>query len=166
MKKVLVAYISKGGSTKELAEHLAVHLGTLGFEADVKDMLKPEEIDLGAYQAAVLGAPVHGMSWVPEALAFVKNKADQLSAIPCAYFLLSIAYGVGRDSWKTKLPACFAPVKAVVPAVSTACFGGRMDQDPPFILRLAFGIKKGAPKDGRDWAAVETWAQELKELFA
>ena len=163
-KKLLICYATKTGSTKETAEAIAKTLGDRGFDVDVSPY--SQAADLGSYDGFILGAPVNGMAWHPDAVAFVRANAAALSAKPTAYFLLSIAYGIGRPGMRTVIPARFDPAASVVAPVASACFGGVMATDPPFVLRLAFGIKKGAPRDGRNWEDVRAFAEDLARKMA
>lgn len=163
-KRVLIGYVTQTGSTKEVAEAIAKELACAGLEAESRPLSEAGE--LGAYDGFVIGAPVNGMAWRPEALAFVRERAAELAAKPTAFFLLSMAYGVGRPSMKKTIAARLDPAAALVPPVATACFGGVAAQDPPAIIRLMFGIKKGAPRDGRNWDEVRAFAAELARKLA
>jgi menaquinone-dependent protoporphyrinogen oxidase len=163
-KKLFIGYATKTGSTKETAEAIAATLRERGFEAEPAPFSQAG--DLGAYDGFVLGAPVNGMAWHPDALAFVRANAASLSAKPTAFFLLSIAYGIGRPSMRRAIPARFDPAAALVAPVAAACFGGLMATDPPLVLRLAFGIKKGAPRDSRNWDEVRAFAEDVARKMA
>lgn len=163
-KRILVGYVSRTGSTEEVARSIAKELSSKGFSAEAKSLSEPG--DLAAYDGFVIGAPVNGMAWAPEALSFVQDKAAVLASKPVAYFLLSIAYGAGRPSLKAAMAARLGPPSAIVAPVATACFGGLLATDPPLVLRIAFGIKKGAPRDSRDWTAVRAFSDLLAEKFA
>ncbi len=163
-KRIFVGYATKTGSTKETAEAIAKTLSGRGFGVDVKPFAQAG--DLGAYDGFVLGAPVNGMAWHPDASAFVRANASTLAAKPTAYFLLSLAYGVGRASMKRAIPARLAPSSALAKPVATACFGGVIATEPPIVLRLLFGIKKGSPRDSRNWDDIHAFAEGLAAKLA
>ena len=163
-KKLFVGYATKTGSTKETAEAIAKTLKDKGFAVDVSPF--SDAGDLDGYDGFLLGAPVNGMAWHPDALSFVRANAGALAAKPTAYFLLSIAYGVGRPSIKAVIPARLDPAAALVAPVAAACFGGLMAADPPLILRLAFGIKKGSPRDSRNWDDVRSFSEDVARKMA
>jgi menaquinone-dependent protoporphyrinogen oxidase len=163
-KRIFVGYATKTGSTKETAEAIARTLEGRGFAVDLSPYSGAP--DPGAYDGFVLGGPVNGMAWHPEALAFVRDHAGALAGKPTAYFLLSIAYGVGRPSIRSVIPARLDPAAAIVAPIATACFGGFMSADPPLILRLAFGIKKGAPRDSRNWDEIRSFAEDIARKMA
>ena len=163
-KRLLIGYATKAGSTKETAEAIAKTLRDRAFGVDVLPFA--EAGDLGAYDGFVLGAPVIGMAWHRDASAFVRANAAALKAKPTAYFLLSLAYGVGREGIKKSIPAHLCPPSALVKPVATACFGGFMAQDPPLVIKLVFGIKKDSPRDSRNWDDVRAFAEELAVKMA
>jgi menaquinone-dependent protoporphyrinogen oxidase len=163
MKKVLVAYGTKTGSTKEVAEKIGAVLASSGIQADVLPLSQAK--NLSGYSGFVIGAPVNGMHWFPEALSFVQNNQSALKEKPTAFFLLSVVMSGGRPSIQKRIVDCFSPASAFVSPVSVATFGGRMDSNPPLILRLVFGLKKDCPRDGRNWAAIESWAKEVAGKF-
>lgn len=163
MKRALIAYGTKTGTTKETAVEIGKELSSKGIKAEVKAFA--EAGDLSGYDGFVVGAPVLGMAWMPEALAFVRDNQAALKAKPTAFFLHSVVMSGGRPSLQKIIPRCFNAAAAFVPPVCVASFGGRMDSDPPFILRLMFGIKKDCPRDGRNWEAIRAWSRELAARF-
>ncbi len=175
MKNILVAYATKTGSTKEVAEEIARVITAQGKEtgaetgaqaggmiAEAKPMAEVGSLD--AYDGVVVGAPINGMRWLPEALAFVETNRAKLASIPTAYFLLSVALS-GKGLFTKKVFSCLDPASAIVKPVNTGFFGGYMSQEPPMILRLVFGLKKDAPKDARDWEAIRRWAKDVASRF-
>jgi len=163
-KRILVGYATNTGSTKETAEVLAKELEAHGFEAEALSLA--EAGDLARYDGVVVGGPVNGMAWHPAAQKFVYGNAEALAAKPAAFFLLSVAYGVGRASLRKFVSGLLEPFKSAVDPVATACFGGVMLKDPPLALRLAFGIKKGSPRDSRNWDEVKAFAAEIAKKMA
>jgi menaquinone-dependent protoporphyrinogen oxidase len=158
MKNILVAYATKTGSTKEVAEEMARVMTSGGMRAEAKPMAEVGSLE--AYDGVVVGAPINGMRWLPEALAFVEANKAKLASVPTAYFLLSVAIA-GKGLFTKKVFSCLDPAAAIVKPVNTGFFGGFMSQEPPMILRLVFGLKKDAPKDARDWEAIRRWAGEV-----
>jgi menaquinone-dependent protoporphyrinogen oxidase len=163
-KRILVGYATNTGSTKETAEAVAKELEARGLEAEARPLA--EAGDLARYDGFVIGAPVNAMAWHPAAQAFVYGNAEALAAKPAAFFLLSVAYGVGRGSLRKVVAGLLDPFKSAVAPVATAFFGGFMPKDPPLALRLAFGIKKGAPRDSRNWDEVRAFAALVAKKMA
>jgi len=163
MKKVLIAYGTKTGSTGEVAGGIGKVLTEKGFGVEVKALEQVQS--LGGFDAVVVGAPVNGMQWRPDALEFIKRNHEVLQKLPVAYFLLSVALTGQGTFFKKRVLGLFGPAIAEVQPLKTGFFPGVMAAEPPFILRLVFGLKKGAPKDGRDWDAIRKWADELAGLL-
>ncbi len=163
-KRILVVYATNTGSTKETAEFIAKELCDRGFEAEARPFAQAG--DIGGYDGLVIGAPVMGMAWHPEATAFLNARALILVEKPVAYFLLSVAYGVGRASLRRFVLSLLDRAKAVAEPVATGFFGGLMLKDPPLALRLAFGIRKGSPRDSRNWDEVKAFAAEIAQKMA
>lgn len=159
MKRALIAYGTKTGTTKETAIEIGKELSSKGIHADVKAFSEAE--DLSGYDGFVIGAPVLGMQWMPDALAFISKNKAALEAKPTAYFLHSVVMSGGRPSLQKIIPRCFNAASTLVPPACVASFGGRMYSDPPFALRLMFGIKKDCPRDGRNWDVIRAWAREV-----
>jgi menaquinone-dependent protoporphyrinogen IX oxidase len=113
----------------------------------------------------VVGAPVNGMQWLPEAPAFIQAQREALSKMPVAYYLLSVVMSGGRASLQASMPKRFDAASAIVKPFATACFGGKMEAAPPAILRVLFGLKKDCPRDGRRWETIEAWAKMISVSF-
>ena len=65
MAKVLVAYYSKSGNTKKMAEKIAETIKKEGVETDLKTIEKVKASDLLNYDGIVLGSPTYyaTMAW-------------------------------------------------------------------------------------------------------
>lgn len=163
-KKILVAYATQTGSTAEVASEIGKDLSARGFEVELRSLAEVQ--DLADYEGFVIGAPVNGFRWRTDALEFVKAHRDLLGTKPTAYFLLSVMYGMGRPSARRKALSFLDEPSALVAPVKKGFFGGVMQGPPPVMLRLAFGIPRDAPRDGRDWEAIRAWAEELAPLFS
>ena len=66
---LLVVYASRHGATAEIAARIATRLVDSGASVNLRPIDEVETLD--AYDAVVLGAPVYGHPWPPEANAFV-----------------------------------------------------------------------------------------------
>ncbi len=82
--KVLVAYASKYGSTREIAEKIGVVLKDAGFAVDV---LPADKVaDVGPYRAVVLGSAVYIGGWRKAAAKFLKANERALAERPVWLF--------------------------------------------------------------------------------
>lgn len=163
MDKVLIAWFTKTGTTKLAAEEIGRILEESGHSVELRDLA--EVSDLSDYSAVVLGAPINGMAWRPEALAFVKANESSLRSKPVAYFLVSYLLFQGGEFWKKKIRASLDEVSAVVKPVKTGMFGGRLPAALPGLARFFFGVRKDSPLDIADPEAVRAWARELASIL-
>ena len=92
MKKpsVLVAYATREGQTRRIAEYVAVTLRARGAHADVVDVSKlPEGLEVRRHSAAILAASVHAGKHEREMIDFVRAHRDALVRMPTAFLSIS-----------------------------------------------------------------------------
>ena len=82
--KILVAVASRHGSTHEIADALALELGTAGHDVDVQTIEDSPTVE--GYDAAVIGSAVYMGNWLPQAVNFVDRHQAQLAAMPVWLF--------------------------------------------------------------------------------
>jgi menaquinone-dependent protoporphyrinogen oxidase len=157
--KVLIAYASATGSTVDVAATIGATLGERGFAVDVQPIV--EGPSLSGYQAVLVGSPVHGAHWLPEAVDFVAASQAELNALPAALFTVHFfSRGESEGAQKRRM-AYLDRVRPLVPQADFVFFGGRFDQRttayglPTWLARLT------PTMDVRDWDAIRTWAQAL-----
>jgi menaquinone-dependent protoporphyrinogen oxidase len=164
MASVLVAYATKYGSTREVAEAVATALKEDGLDAVCRSAAEVK--DLGEYSAAVLGVALYFFRWRREAHRFMSRNRSALAGLPVAVFGVGpiedtpeqfegsrehLDKGLSKHPW-------FSPV-------SVAVFGGKVD--PPH-LRFPDNnpaFKQMPPTDIRDFDAIRSWAHGLVDVF-
>ncbi|HEY9053206.1 MAG TPA: flavodoxin domain-containing protein [Rectinemataceae bacterium] len=160
--KYYVGYVSKTGTTREIAERIGAVLRQNGREADVGPI--GQAGDLSVYDRLVLGSPVNGMRALPEFKAFLSGKAAP-SGKRVDIFIVSYLHQTGRPMWKKAVEkdaqACTA--LAGPAAGNVAIFGGRLPQALPGFARFIFGTDASLSLDIRDWEAIESWAKRIAE---
>ena len=82
--KVLVAYASKYGSTRSIAERIAECLRVAGQQGEARPVQAID--DLGGYDAFVVGSAVFASHWMAEATAFVRRHRAVLADRPVWLF--------------------------------------------------------------------------------
>lgn len=163
MKKILVAYASKSGSTKEVAEVIGEVLTADNTEIYVRNI--DSIANVIDYDCIVIGAPINGMRWMQDAVDFVGIHQSDLMYKPTAFFSLSYTVMLGRKMWKNQIVKAFNIVSKQVPPVATATFGGKVDGELPGVMRFVFGVPKNTPGDQRDWAMIRDWATSVGTEF-
>jgi menaquinone-dependent protoporphyrinogen oxidase len=145
--KVLIAYATEYGSTREVAQKIGEVLKSKGMGVDVLDVSQVK--DLSPYNAAVVGAPVIAFKFLAPAKEFVISNKDTLSKIPVAYFTLGMFMKKdtpGRRRWfKGRLKV----VTRHVEPRDIGFFGGKTDKE-----------------DCRDWEKITAWAEGLTEKLS
>lgn len=155
MSRVLVAYGTKHGATREIAEAIAEELREAGHEVDCLSAELVQNLD--AYDAAVIGSAVYMKRWRREAHRLLKREAKALAATPLWIFS-SGPCGENPD------PSWSEPRKVVskVERLGTrdhVVFGGRLPLEPSgFIERGMVNSSPPEHRDLRDWDAIRKWA--------
>jgi menaquinone-dependent protoporphyrinogen oxidase len=119
----------------------------------------------------VLGAPLYIGSMLKDAVAFLERHRAALERIRVAVFVLGpiSAEDSVRDG-RGQLDDALAKVSWLSP-VASEIFIGKYD---PAKLRLAdkliavlpaSPLHGVGPQDGRDWAAIDAWAEELPAVL-
>jgi len=149
MTWVLVAYGTKRGSTREVAESIGTTLREHGLEVEIAPAGRVK--DIGRYGGIVLGGALYSGRWHRDARRFLRRHRKTLASLPVA------AFGIGPrqneeaafERARGQLDRALAKAPDVRP-VSVAVFGGA-------------DRKKGV--DLRDWTQIRAWAEELDAVF-
>lgn len=152
---VLVAYASKRGSTREVAEAVGAEIAARDFDVVVAAAATVEDIE--RFDAVVLGGALYMGRWHRDARHFLAKHRHALARRPFAVF------GMGPQTMneqavaqsRAQLDRVLAKTPDVVPA-AVAIFGGVFDP-----AKLRFPFNRIPATDARDWAAIEAWADAL-----
>jgi menaquinone-dependent protoporphyrinogen oxidase len=164
MASVLVAYATKYGSTRDVADAVVSVFVERGIDAVARSADEVRSLD--GYSAVVLGTALYFFMWRGEAHRFLKRNRRALSAMPVAVFGLGpiedtpeqfegarehLGKGLAKHAWLSP--------------VSTVVFGGRLD---PSHLRFPDNnpaMRAMAAIDLLDFDAVRAWADGLVEAL-
>ena len=154
MSRILVAYATKNGSTREVAEAIAATLHDRGVAVDVHPA-RGIRGSVAGWNLVVVGAPIYSGRWHHDAHRFLKRHRDELRQIPVVVFGMGPRDGA-EEAWRrsrSQLDRALAKREWLAP-VATAVFGG---VDPP---------KRAdqARRDLRDWDAIRAWAADIPRL--
>lgn len=157
MKKVLVAYSTRAGSTAEIAATIGQTLSQRGFSVDVLSVKKqPNPAD---YQAVILGSPIRMGSWLPEMVSFIKENRSLLEKLPLALFTVHMLNGGDDEQSRTNRQAYLNAVREWVTHAEEVYFLGKMELAKlSFLDRFISNAMKAKDEDLRDWNAIQTFA--------
>lgn len=158
MKNLCIAYVTKTNTTKEIAEEI----GKIAREKDWKVKILPltAVADLREYDAVLIGAPINGMQWLPEANEFVEKHQEVLNERPTSFFLVSYLMNSGAMRWRKLIDKSLNKASNIVAPFSIGKFDGRVEDEFGAIPRFLFGLKKGTPLDLRNWDQIRGWAND------
>jgi menaquinone-dependent protoporphyrinogen oxidase len=174
---VLVAYATRHGSTRGIAERIAERLCANGVEAAARPVA--EVRDPARYDAYVIGGAAYMFHWLKEATSFVEHNRTLLASRP-TWLFTSGPIGTdtvdkeGRDVLVTSVPKEFPRLRELVHAHGERVFFGALDPSARPIgaaerfMTLMPAARNSLPKgDFRDWPVIEAWADEIaRELGA
>ncbi len=160
-EKILVAYATKCGSTREIAEFMVKTLQENEVDADLGEMKMVKSVK--DHSGLVLGAPMYMFRIIGDAHNFLKKHKKDIERIPTAFFSLGPTQDKEED-WKnvwgnfekelSKYP-WFQPIAKEV-------FGGRLDSSKlVFPYNLLPGKDQLPQGDIRDWEKIRAWTESL-----
>lgn len=168
MSKVLVAYSSHYGSTKEIAERIAQQLrSNTSWEVDLQSA---EDVDgLAAYDALVVGSALYSDDWMDPAFDLLDKHQKELSG-KAVWLFSSGPVGEGSAaaldaSWE--LPARVAEAAGRLKVNGSKLFGGKIDADR---LDLDDWCSQRNLRqdhsDFRNWDEIDAWSSGVAGQLA
>jgi menaquinone-dependent protoporphyrinogen oxidase len=174
--KILVAYATRHGATRGIAERIAQTLEADGLEVTLSTVDRAPGLE--GYDAFVLGSAAYMGRWLKEASAFVRRHREALVDRPIWLFS-SGPVGAeapakkGVDPLKAAEPREFVEFEEVLPTRDKRVFYGAYDPDlsaDTLLGRLSHiipAVKEALPAgDLRDWPVIEAWAHGIARDLA
>lgn len=172
--RVLVAYATRHGATRGIAERIGQRLTLAGLEVTVAPAATI--VDVGAFDAFVVGGATYLGRWLGEARGFVRTHRDALRTAPVWLFSsgplgTDTVDAQGRDVLHVSTPADFTELEPMIHPRGRAVFFGAFDPEAhpaslaewlaqPF-WRMA-SVRRAMPSgDFRNWAAIEAYADSI-----
>jgi len=165
---VLVVYVTRYGSTQEVAERVAETLRENGLQVDVKCARDVRALE--GYRAVVLGAPLYIGRWLKDAQRFLARFQAGLAQRSVAVFSLGptrLEEMVAADV-RAQLDQELNKYPWLKP-VASELFGGKYDPATLRFLDNLLGALPASPlhglpaSDARDWEAIRAWANDVAE---
>lgn len=163
MAKVLVAYASRLGGTRGIAEAIGVDLGRRGHDAVVRSVSDVSTVEV--FDAVVLGSGVFANHWHKPAVEFVRKHEAVLTARP-VWLFSSGPVGNIKHAGPLADPKEVAELRQRLQPRDHQIFWGSLDRaaldksDLGTISR--FISKRFIPEgDWRDWPAIDAWAETI-----
>ena len=162
MTKILVAYGTAAGSTKEVAEAVGEVLKGTGLDVDISAV---ESIkSLIGYDSMVLGTGVRAFRLLDGTMKFLRKHKKQMREIPFAAFLVCLTMCEDKPENRESAMKFAKPLFKIKEPLSIGLFGGVMDPEKlTGIAKMMFQKEKF--KDCRDWDAIKAWAAEVAPLL-
>jgi menaquinone-dependent protoporphyrinogen oxidase len=178
--KVLVAYASRHGATRGIAERIGAKLEVDGLEVTTAPVA--EAADVLTYDAYVIGSAAYMGHWLKEATAFTRRHRSLLARRP-TWIFSSGPVGTdtvdtnGRDVREASEPKEWAELREGIRPRDMHVFYGAYDPEAEpigfaeqvggFFLRMMPGARSAIPAgDFRDWDEIEGWADAIHHELA
>lgn len=163
-QKTLVAYATRTGTTREVAEVVGEVLEDNGVAVDVRNV--KDVSDLTSYRAVVLGSAIRAGNLMPEAVEFVKKNQEALGQTPVAYFVVCATMQKDTEENRRQVGAYLDPLRELIEPVQVGLFAGAIDRSKlSFPMRLMLKVMNAEEGDWRDWDAIRAWAVDLATLL-
>jgi menaquinone-dependent protoporphyrinogen oxidase len=172
---VLVAFASRHGATRGIAETIAATLSAAGRPAEARAV--DEVTDATPYEAFVIGSAVYMFHWLKGATKFVRRNQALLATRP-VWLFSSGPLGTdtvekqGRDLLVVSQAKEVAGIAKAIGARDVAMFYGAFSRGAPVGLAERFVSVVPAARDAmpegdyRDWTAIEAWAAGIARELA
>lgn len=162
--KTLVAYVSRSGSTTEVAEAIAETLRADGTAVDL--VAGPDVTSLDDYDLIVFGAPLYIGNWPTAAHQFLRSHKAALANHRVVIFALGPTEldDAQMAAAEDQLANVLAKYEWLKP-LQTKMFVGRFDVTKMTgwhrLLAKLPAMKKLPAQDFRDWDGIRAWAHQL-----
>lgn len=173
MMKVLVAYATKYGSTKGIAEFIADKLRQAEMQAEARHV--GEVRNPGDYNAFVIGSAIYMFHWLKEAKEFVMRNRAILANRP-VWLFSSGPLGTetkdaqGRDLRVVTEPKEIGELREIIKPRDHRVFFGVLDSSKlgfahQMICKMPAVREALTEGDFRDWNDIEAWVNGIAQVL-
>ncbi len=167
--KVLIAYASRHGSTKEVAQFIGDVLKE--HDIDVTVQLADQVQSVAGYDAFVIGSPIYGGMWLTELSHFLEKFKADLAAKPVHLWIMCIRVLEPDGLAHASKEYIHQPTLNEIGVQDVAFFAGKLDLSTidwnerwTLAARYDGDALPGSRNDDyRDWDAVRSWAKKVRE---
>jgi menaquinone-dependent protoporphyrinogen oxidase len=167
--RVLVAYASRSGATREVAERIGDRLRKAGLTADVESVSGAP--DVSGYDACVVGSAVYIGRWEKAAVKFIERNQTAFAGRPTWLFSSgplgtdALMNGVDKREGAVTAEELAPLVDMTKPRDHRVFYGAldprRLGMGPRLMRILPAGRKLLEEGDFRDWPDIEGWADRI-----
>jgi menaquinone-dependent protoporphyrinogen oxidase len=174
---VLVAYASRHGATRGIAERIAETLLVAGLDAEAQPAESIRSV--AEYDAVVIGSAAYMFHWMKEATNFVRRNRTALATKPVWLFSsgplgTEATDETGQDQKVATVPKDIPELAEAIKARDHHVFFGAYERDrrPVGIAERFVSLMPAAREsmpvgDFRDWPEIEAWADGIaRELLS
>jgi menaquinone-dependent protoporphyrinogen oxidase len=155
---ILIAYASKYGATKEIAERMAQVLRRDDLAVDVKEAERVSSLQ--PFGAIIVGSGIYFSNWLPEANELLESFQDELAAKSVWLFSSGLTIKGEPQGWL--FPETLQPLIKKIKPKDIALFGGKVAAEQlsldDWLVNPSLRIEAG---DYRNWAEIEAWANGI-----
>ncbi len=168
---VLVAYATRHGATKGIAERIADTLRVAGLDVETAQAGSVRSVE--SFDAFVIGSAAYMFHWQKEATNLVRRNRSAMAGKP-VWLFSSGPLGTepldskGRDQKEAAIPKEIEELRAATAARDHRVFFGAYskDQKPVGLGERLVSVMPAARNalpegDFRDWADIEAWASAI-----
>ncbi len=157
---ILVTWVTRYGSTEEVAHAIADDLLRQGLAVNAQPMSEVASLD--RYSAVVIGCALYIGRLHKHARHFLTAHRDELLHRPVGIFVLGPVHADAKEfaSAEQQMKKELAKFPWFAP-VAQQVIGGRFDPQKLGFARFLPALHKMAPTDARNWDDIHAWAGNL-----
>ena len=160
IKKILLVYASKCGSTAEIANSMGKVLTEQGYGVDILSVDKVKSID--DYGAILAGSAIRVGAWLPEAMDFIKENQATLRQLPTAIFSVHGLNWENTAASEVLRKNYTSAIKQLITPMDEVFFPGKIDYlKMTFLEKMLSKAVNAVEEDRRDWTVINGWAAEI-----
>jgi menaquinone-dependent protoporphyrinogen oxidase len=126
--KILVAYASRHGQTRRIAEAMAQRMRERGHAAELLELPRFGAPRVAGWDAVVVGSPLYARQHLRRVAGFATRRREELARVPTAFFSVSLSAASRDERGRSDAEAAvdgFLAATRFAPGLR-ACFAGAL----------------------------------------